>query len=170
MHEYLDGLLLCLLLRFSPAQESSRCVPQLSPIPLQYILPALLFLLLADGTYWTWQRFFRQDVRVTFLDVGQGDAAVVEFPGSHVMVIDGGGFASQTFDSGEAIIAPFLWDRKIARVDTLVMSHPQLDHYGGLAFLAKHFSVHEFWFNGAQLKRRREDWLHLAPASPRVVG
>ena len=76
--------------------------------PVRYVLLVLCAVLLADGASWTWQRFFRQDMRVTFLDVGQGDAALIEFPGSPVMVVDGGGFASPTFDSGEAIITPFL--------------------------------------------------------------
>ena len=116
---------------------------------LRRVLFACLFgLMLCDGLYWVSQRYFQTDLRVSFLDVGQGDAAVVEFPGSHVMVIDAGGFLSQTFDSGRAIVAPFLWQRKIGQVDTLVLSHPNLDHYGGLEFLAEHFGVTSFWFNG----------------------
>ena len=107
----------------------------------------LFSLVLCDGLYWITQRYFHTDLRVSFLDVGQGDAAVVEFPGSHVMVIDAGGFLSQTFDSGRAIVAPFLWQKKIGQVDTLVLSHPNLDHYGGLEFLAEHFGVTSFWFN-----------------------
>ena len=107
----------------------------------------LFSLVLCDCTYWITQRYFHTDLRVSFLDVGQGDAAVVEFPGSHVMVIDGGGFMSQTFDSGRAIVAPFLWQKKIGQVDTLVLSHPNLDHYGGLEFLAEHLGVTSFWFN-----------------------
>lgn len=87
---------------------------------LPYILIGLLF---ADCASWIWYRYLHQDLRVTFLDVGQGDAAVVELPGSQVMVIDGGGFASENFDTGEAIIAPFLWSQKISHVDILVMSH-----------------------------------------------
>ena len=155
----LYGLLACVFWHFSLPKQSSAPVPQPTPNP-QSLSPitlalTLLFLLFADCTYWTWQRFFNPDLRVTFLDVGQGDAAVVEFPGSHVMVIDGGGFASRTFDSGQAIIAPFLWARKIGRIDTLVMSHPQLDHYGGLAFLAEHFSPSEFWFNGEETDSER---------------
>ncbi|MCS6925185.1 MAG: DNA internalization-related competence protein ComEC/Rec2 [Candidatus Binatia bacterium] len=114
----------------------------------RYCFLALLVLLVLDGATWIWHRHFRSDLRVTFLDVGQGDAAVVQFPGSQVMVIDGGGFASEDFDSGEAILAPFLWSQKISRVHTLVMSHPQLDHYGGLAFLVERFAVQEFWWNG----------------------
>ena len=108
----------------------------------------LSILILCDGLYWLTQRYFQTELRVSFLDVGQGDAAVVEFPGSHVMIIDAGGFMSQTFDSGRAIVAPFLWQRKIGRIDTLVLSHPNLDHYGGLEFLAAHFGVTSFWFNG----------------------
>ena len=110
-------------------------------------LSCLLGLVLFDGLYWMTQRYFQTELRVSFLDVGQGDAAVVEFPGSHVMVIDAGGFLSQTFDSGRAIVAPFLWQRKIGRVDTLVLSHPNLDHYGGLEFLAEHFGVTSIWLN-----------------------
>ena len=121
----------------------------IQPPRLRRVLFACLFgLMLCDGLYWISQRYFQTDLRVSFLDVGQGDAAVVEFPGSHVMVIDAGGFLSQTFDSGRAIVAPFLWQRKIGRIDTLVLSHPNLDHYGGLEFLAKHFGVTSFWFNG----------------------
>lgn len=113
-----------------------------------YAFSVFAVLSLCDGLFWLHARYFHRDLRVTFLDVGQGDAAVVELPGSQVMVIDGGGFASEEFDAGEAILAPFLWSRKIGRVDILVMSHPQLDHYGGLAFVAEHFSPRELWFNG----------------------
>ena len=120
----------------------------IQPSRLRRVFFSCLFsLVLCDGLYWLTQRYFHTELRVSFLDVGQGDAAVVEFPGSHVMVIDGGGFMSQTFDSGRAIVAPFLWQKKIGQVDTLVLSHPNLDHYGGLEFLAEHFGVTSFWFN-----------------------
>lgn len=123
----------------------------LQPSGLRKVFFSCLFsLMLVDSLYWIAQRYFQTELRISFLDVGQGDAAVVEFPGSHVMVIDAGGFTSQTFDSGRAIIAPFLWQRKIGRIDTLVLSHPNLDHYGGLDFLAKHFGVTSFWFNGEE--------------------
>jgi competence protein ComEC len=144
----LYGLLACLFLQVSSLK------PQVSSA-LKYLLPAVLAALFADAGFWTWHRYFHHDLRVTFLDVGQGDATVVELPGSQVMVIDGGGFASEDFDVGEAILAPFLWSRKIGRVDILVMSHPQLDHYGGLTFLAEHFSPREFWFNGERAQGER---------------
>src|SRR6185369_16115656 len=44
------------------------------------------------------------DVRVTFLDVGQGDAALIEAPGGHAVLIDGGGSVDGSFDPGERVI------------------------------------------------------------------
>jgi competence protein ComEC len=140
------GLLACLLFRSTIRSPHSA---------IRYLLPTLTLALFLDTVFWTWHRYFHHDLRVTFLDVGQGDATVVELPGSQVMVIDGGGFASEDFDVGEAVLAPFLWSRKIGRVDVLVMSHPQLDHYGGLTFLAERFSAREFWFNGERTRGER---------------
>jgi competence protein ComEC len=102
----------------------------------------------ADVGFWTFERHRTDRMRVTFLSVGQGDAAVVELPGGHVMVIDGGGLPG-AFDPGERIVAPFLRARKIGRVDVVVLSHPQHDHYEGLAHLVERFRAREFWSTGA---------------------
>lgn len=112
-------------------------------------LTLVVLLGFADGMWWYADRYHRGSLRVTFLSVGQGDSAVVEFPGAAVMVIDAGGSRGETFDMGERVIAPFLWSRKIARVDYLVLSHPEWDHYGGFAFLTANFSPREFWSSGA---------------------
>ncbi len=104
--------------------------------------------LAADVGFWTWERVANPTLRITFLSVGQGDAAVVELPRrGGVMVIDGGGFPGD-LDPGERLIAPFLRSRKILHVDVLVLSHPQLDHYGGLASVAEQFGARELWWNG----------------------
>jgi len=101
----------------------------------------------ADAAYWVGQRGARDALQITFVSVGQGDCAVVEFPGSAVMVVDGGGLSGD-FDVGRSVVAPFLWRRKIARVDVLALSHPDFDHFGGLTFLAEQFSPGVFWWNG----------------------
>ncbi|MBU2546919.1 MAG: DNA internalization-related competence protein ComEC/Rec2 [Proteobacteria bacterium] len=88
-------------------------------------------------------------LRVTFLDVGQGSAAFLSLPERGRMVIDGGGFAQSSFDTGEAIIAPFLLDQGVTRLDVLALSHPQADHVGGLPFLARTFKPAELWTNHA---------------------
>jgi competence protein ComEC len=114
------------------------------------MLMLVTLLALGDGAWWYADRYQHAALRITFLSVGQGDSAVVEFPGGNVMVIDAGGLRGESFDLGERVIAPFLWSRKIAHVDYLVLSHPEWDHYGGFAFLAANFSPREFWSNGAQ--------------------
>ena len=100
-----------------------------------------------------------------FLDVGQGDSAVVELPGGRVVVIDGGGFGHSRFDVGQRVIAPYLWSRRILRVDSLVATHGDWDHQGGLHFLAREFAPRELWI-GARSRREGE----TGPARRRRCG
>lgn len=115
--------------------------------PMNVGLAWLLVCLLA---WWVWSPRWALDptsVRVTFLDVGQGDATVVELPDGGTIVIDGGA-AYDSLDLGRAVVGPYLWDRGIRRVDHLIGTHPQLDHVGGLATLVEKFSVGQYWGNG----------------------
>lgn len=100
--------------------------------------------LLIDAGYWLAPR---RDLQITFVSVGQGDCAVVEFPGTAVMVVDGGGLFGD-FDVGRQVVAPFLWRRKITQIDLLALSHADFDHFGGLTFLAEAFAPKAFWWNG----------------------
>ena len=109
----------------------------------------LAVMLAADAGWWTHDRWFASGLRVTFLSVGEGDAAVVRFAGGRVMLIDAGGAWPGGFDFGERIVARYLWREKIMRVDYLVVSHPDLDHFGGMAFIARNFSPREFWVTSA---------------------
>lgn len=102
-----------------------------------------------DIGYWVVERSLGAGLRVTFLSVGQGDAAVVELPRGRVMVVDGGGLPGP-FDPGARVVGPFLRARKIRRLDVIALSHPQHDHYEGLAYLAEEFRVREFWSTGAR--------------------
>ncbi len=108
------------------------------------LLKPILFglLLVCNGAiYWRALNPPRADLlRVTFLDVGQGDAAFVEFPGGTTMLIDGGP-RSNAFDAGERIVVPFLRYREIRRIDYLVVSHPHGDHLGGVAAVMRAFPV-----------------------------
>ena len=114
-----------------------------------WVLAAVLVAAVADGLYWGHQRFWHRDLRVAAIDVGQGGATLIELPGGKVVLMDGGGFAdNRRFDVGERIVAPFLWRRKIGRVDILVLSHPNADHLNGLIYIARHFGVGELWTNG----------------------
>jgi competence protein ComEC len=115
------------------------------------VMALILFLIgaCADAGYWIHQRFGRRDLRVTLLDVGQGSAVLLEFPGGATALVDGGGVADLTaFDVGAHVVAPFLWRRKIATVDTLILTHPNSDHLNGLLFIADNFNVKSVWTNG----------------------
>jgi competence protein ComEC len=100
--------------------------------------------------WWAWSpRLFLDGdrFRVTFLDVGQGDSAVVELPDGQVVLIDGGA-TYERFDMGRSVVAPFLWNRGIHSIDQVIGTHPQLDHVGGLAWVISHFRVKNYWGSG----------------------
>jgi competence protein ComEC len=95
-----------------------------------------------------WARRHDPSARITFLDVGQGDAAVIEAPGGAVAVIDGGGSFDDAFDTGERIVEPFLRARGIWRVDLVALSHPHPDHLNGLRRILRRFPVGALWTSG----------------------
>jgi len=108
----------------------------------------ILFILTADTCYWLYQRFWHTDLRVTVIDVGHGNASLLELPGGNTILVDGGGFSDNSaFDVGARIVAPLLWRKKIRTVDTLILSHPNSDHLNGLIYIAEYFHVKNVWTN-----------------------
>jgi len=99
--------------------------------------------------------------RVMFLDVAQGDSAVVELPGGEVVLIDGGA-SFDRFDMGRAIVGPYLWNRGIRTIDHVIATHPQLDHVGGLTWVLRHFFVRRYW--GTGIVRREAFYRRLEQA------
>ena len=102
---------------------------------------------------WVWDSGFHEQGRlleVVTLDVGQGDAAIVRFPDRTTMLIDGGIQRSYydekrqkqvDYDVGERIIEPFLNANDIRELDLVVLSHPDLDHGGGLGYILQNYKV-----------------------------
>src|SRR5262249_24843836 len=66
--------------------------------PGRLVVALALTGLVVDAGWWAHERYAARS-RVTFLDVGQGDAVVVELPGGHVIVVDAGGFPAGAFDT-----------------------------------------------------------------------
>lgn len=128
-------------------------------------------------------------VRLRLLDVGQGQAVLVEWSGqgkereSGRALIDGGGFSSPAFDVGRHVLAPLLTDQAFPRLDMAINSHPDADHLGGLLYLLENFRIGRYVGNGSEpspslaereqaalrsARFRKEnavagDMLHLAP-------
>ncbi len=67
-----------------------------------------------------------------FLDVGQGDAAVIRTPGGHWLLIDAGPVTGGA-DAGRRIVAPFLARHGVGRLSAVIVSHAHADHVGGAA-------------------------------------
>ena len=72
-------------------------------------------------------------LRATFLDVGQGDAALVDLPDGEALLIDGGGLVGSPIDTGERVLAPVLRARRRDALALAVLTHPHPDHFTGLA-------------------------------------
>jgi competence protein ComEC len=84
--------------------------------------------------------FEKDKLTVTYLDVGQGDASVIELPDGRTMLVDTGKTGREP--------ASFLKYIGRQRIDILVVSHAHPDHTGGLEYLADRFDVREIWDNG----------------------
>ena len=106
--------------------------------------------LLLAANLLVWRPLFKgpsEKLRVTFLDVGFGDAMFIEFPYSGgTMLIDGGPAGGN--DAGRWAILPFLWNKGINKIDALVLTHPDNDHIGGLASVLKNVKVNYVFDNG----------------------
>ena len=100
---------------------------------------------------------------VHFLDVGQGDSALIVFPHGKTMLVDGGGelhfdrrehderggahaeeaelFADNAFAIGEAVVSRFIWSLGRTRVDYVLATHADADHIGGLWDVVRNMEV-----------------------------
>ena len=85
-------------------------------------------------------------LHVTFLDVGQGDAALVRFPRGGTMLVDAGGLSQRSrFDIGDRVVAPVLRTHGVHRLDFLVVTHGDPDHIGGATSIVREFRPREIW-------------------------
>jgi competence protein ComEC len=84
-------------------------------------------------------------LEIALLDVGQGDAIVVRFPGGTTMLVDAGGFARSRFDVGARVVAPALRAMGILKLDLLAITHAHRDHLGGASAIVRQFSPAAIW-------------------------
>jgi competence protein ComEC len=101
------------------------------------VVAAVLIAVAAHARY----RADRMDV--VFASVGQGDATIVRLPGGRVVVVDAGGRGR-----GRLVLAPLLRRMHVGRIDYLVLTHVQTDHWGGAPYLSAEMEVGEVWHPG----------------------
>ena len=84
-------------------------------------------------------------LRVVFLDVGQGDATVVLFPDGRVLLVDAGGIPGSAFNIGDRIVGPALRVLGVRSLDTVVVTHGDPDHAGGVPAVLRRFGARAVW-------------------------
>ena len=87
-------------------------------------------------------------LRVTVLDIGQGDASIVDLPDGRALLVDAGGMVGSPIDTGQAVIDPVLRTRRRSELAAVALSHPHPDHFGGIASAIANIDVGEFWDSG----------------------
>ncbi|OGH58812.1 MAG: hypothetical protein A2725_03620 [Candidatus Magasanikbacteria bacterium RIFCSPHIGHO2_01_FULL_33_34] len=95
---------------------------------------------------------FKSYLKVSFLDVGQGDASMIEWPSGKQMLVDCGRDASVL--SGLGDFMPF-YDKYI---DYLLITHPDYDHFGGCIDVLKRFDIGEIVYNGLVADNKAWDY------------
>lgn len=80
-----------------------------------------------------------QDLKIYFIDVGQGDSTLIVTPSKKTILIDGGG--SESFDVGEKVLLPYLLDRRIRKIDYIMISHFDTDHCKGIFTVIENLKV-----------------------------
>jgi len=100
-----------------------------------------------------WRSLIRPGLlEVTAIDVSQGDSLLVVFPDGETMLVDAGGFPGAErmrrkpqMDIGEDVVSPYLWNRRIRRLDYAVLTHGHSDHMGGLPAILDNFRPRTLW-------------------------
>ncbi len=149
---------------------ASLWLPTPSPLLIAAYYGALLLLIgekCEKGLRWTsWSVFlitlacfwmppsellkhFAKDSAITVIDVGQGSANLLELPAGKRALIDCGGQASPGYNIGEQVVGPFLWKKGFTRINDVIISHPDADHFNGLPFILEHFRPDTLWITGS---------------------
>lgn len=121
-------------------------------LPIPVLLPAVAILAVASF-FPTYPKVPAGDVWIDVLDVGQGLAIVVN-TAKHTLIYDTGVKFYQGSDMAQQAIIPYLKTLGIKRLDKVIISHPDLDHRGGLASLKAQYAIAELIVDSPKFYRR----------------
>ncbi len=106
--------------------------------------------------------FTRDQVDVAFLSVGHGTCVLIEGPRGETLLYDAGSLG--TPDYATQTIASYLWHRGIRRIDGIVLSHADIDHYNAVPGLLERFRVGTIYVSPVMFSRFGPDAASLGPS------
>lgn len=123
--------------RIKEKLENNKILEKIKKNSYKYILIILIFIILTN----TIPNKIFQEIKIYFVDVGQGDSTLIQTIEGKNILIDGGGSEFGSFDVGESILLPYLLDRRITTIDYLMISHFDSDHIGGVFAILENLKV-----------------------------
>jgi competence protein ComEC len=103
--------------------------------------PLLACLVIISLSFFAWANLYEGNItKVTYLDVGEADSAVVDLPEDYEILIDGGVHRGK-YSSGERVVFPFLNRQGIDDIELMVSTHPDNDHTGGLTYIVDNVKI-----------------------------
>ena len=123
---------------FILSEERPRWIKK--PVVLSGTLALVVFILIIM------RPIFDNDLKIVFVDVGQGDCIYIRSPDGKHILVDGGGMPTEMtdYDIGAQVVVPFLLKNGVKKLDAVVMSHAHDDHMGGLLSVIEDLEVGTF--------------------------
>ncbi len=123
------------------------------PILKRSLCTAMALVLVSCLVVMKWQRTHRRDLSLTCLDVGHGQAILVQLPGTENLLFDAGSLYGD--DAGSRIVVPCLDRLGVGRLHAVVVSHPDIDHVNGIPEVVDRRQVDRVWVE--EISRSRGD-------------
>ena len=123
----------------APTMKNFFSIASRSSYLISRILPLILIITLIFNN----KINISKNLKIYFIDVGQGDSSLIITPNNKKVLIDGGGTmnSSGKFDIGENTLLPYLLDRGVRKIDYIMISHFDADHCQGLLAILNSIKV-----------------------------
>ena len=126
-----------ILMLCAPTEMRRKILSRL--LAYRRIVAVLCFSLLVGVC--AWRMVMPREMAVHFIDVGQGDCALVVTPHGHAMLFDTGGTRDSAFDIGARVDVPYLLHYGVREVDYIFLSHAHEDHAAGAGAILSRLPV-----------------------------
>ncbi|MBA7638361.1 hypothetical protein ES703_46016 [subsurface metagenome] len=122
------------------------------PLIKKAICTAMVVVMIVFLGVTKWQRTYRDNLILTVLNVGHGQAVLIRLPGAANLLFDAGSLHKN--DVGRRIIAAFLNYSGINRIDAIIVSHNDVDHINGIPEIVENCKVDSVYVNDAFFGQR----------------